>query len=62
MEAREMENPATWGPAERIVDEVLGKAILNMAKPVEERVIGSSIARQVTDALREAGLLKEIQE
>jgi hypothetical protein len=57
-----MENPATWGPAEKIVDEILGRAFLNIGKPPEERVIGLSLPRQITDALREAKLLEEIQE
>jgi hypothetical protein len=56
---REMENPATWGPAERIVDKILGEIVLNWGKPPEEKVIGLSAARQITDALRAAGLLKE---
>ena len=51
-----MENPATWGEAERIVndawtrwhDDVTGKM-----------VIGLSLARTITDALRKAGLLRE---
>ena len=59
---REMENPATWGPAERIVDEVMGRIVLNWARPAEEKLTGLSAARQITDALRAANLLKEIQE
>lgn len=54
-----MENPATWGPVERIIDNVLGKVMLEIAKPAEERRIGLSPARRIADALREAGLLKE---
>ena len=57
--ARKVENPATWGPAEKIVDEVLGRIALNWARPLEEKLIGLSAARQITDALREAGLLME---
>jgi hypothetical protein len=30
-----MENPATWGPAEKIVDEILGEIILNWSRPAE---------------------------
>jgi hypothetical protein len=51
------ENPATWGQAERIVARVLNAHEENEARPPDERVIGLSVVRQVTDALREAGLL-----
>src|SRR5260370_7774227 len=54
-----MENPATWGPAEKIVDKILGDIVVNRAKPIEEKIIGLSAAKQITDALRNAGLLKE---
>lgn len=54
-----MENPATWGPAEKIVDKILGDLILRMAKPADEEMCGLSWARQITDALRAQGLLKE---
>jgi hypothetical protein len=56
---RKMENPATWGPAEKIVDRILGEMILRAARPEEEALCGLSWARRVTDALRSAGLLKE---
>lgn len=52
-----MENPATWGPAEKIIDRILGEAILETAKPAGERRIGLSWARRITNALRSAGLL-----
>lgn len=54
-----MENPATWGPAEKIVQEVYVNWIESMEKPADERIAGLSLYRQITDALREAGLLKE---
>jgi len=52
-----MENPATWGKAERVVD----KAIKDHQAAWDERPprIGLSQVRCITDALREAGLLKE---
>jgi hypothetical protein len=52
-----MENPATWGTAERIVSDVLSRHDANMRSP--SPVIGLSVVRQITDALREAGLLSE---
>lgn len=54
-----MENPATWGPAEKIIAEVHQAWIKNLHKPADERVIGLSLYRQIADALREAGLLSE---
>jgi len=50
-----MENPATWGRAERVVDEALRKHAEMMAK----HYCGLSDVRMVTDALRAAGLLKK---
>lgn len=49
-----MENPATWGPAEHVVS----KALKDAAAARAQGVIGLSTVRQVTDALREAGLLE----
>lgn len=50
-----MENPATWGEAERIVRRVLDE---NRKLREDGQVItGLSLERRVTDALREAGLL-----
>jgi hypothetical protein len=49
-----MENPATWGPAERIVADVLGRPA---ATHNGEVLVGLSTPRQITDALRAAGLL-----
>jgi len=48
-----MENPATWGAAERIVHDVVEQhfALQNSG----EAYCGLSLERQVTDALREAG-------
>ena len=54
-----MENPATWGPAERIIQETYLAWLENLRLPANERVIGLSLYRQVADALRTAGLLKE---
>jgi len=56
-----MENPATWGPAEKIVNQALDAFYENVRKPADERVIGFSLARSITNALRVAGLLKEEQ-
>jgi hypothetical protein len=50
-----MENPATWGKAERIVD----KAIGDHDTAMQRGITGLSLVRHITDALREAGLLKE---
>lgn len=54
-----MENPATWGLAEKIIQEVYLRHQENMSKPADERHFGLSLYRQVADALRDAGLLKE---
>ena len=55
-----MENPATWGPAEKIINKVYIDWVENLHKPADERVTGLSLYRQVADALREAGLLKDV--
>jgi hypothetical protein len=54
-----MENPATWGPAERVVDGVIRDHYLARREEMKrgEFRAGLSLARQITDALREAGLL-----
>lgn len=53
-----MENPATWGRAERIVNNVLDSYAVDQVRPEEHRtVIGLSVERQITDALRAEGLL-----
>lgn len=48
-----MENPATWGPAEHVVQEALDKA----ADAYTKKMVGLSTTRQITDALRREGLL-----
>lgn len=47
------ENPSTWGQAENAVWQVLR----DQDKDVE--VVGLSLVRQITDALRGQGLLNE---
>lgn len=48
-----MENPATWGPAEKIMHQILNQP------PPPRGTAGLSVARQITDALRHAGLLAD---
>lgn len=55
-----MENPATWGPAEHLVREVLDKYF--ETPEGGEPYCGMSLEMQITTALREAHLLKEVQE
>lgn len=50
-----MENPLTWGDAEKIVNKAYRTWYDNHAG----KIIGLSLARTITDALREAGLLAE---
>ena len=50
-----MENPATWGEAEKIID----GAYTTWWHDRESGVIGLSLAKQIGDALYEAGLLKK---
>ena len=50
-----MENPATWGLAERTVQD----ALRAHRDACDEGVIGLSLTRTITDALRRKGLLKE---
>ena len=48
-----MENPATWGEAERIVEQCLQED-----EDAKWRgICGLSLPRRITDALRDAGLL-----
>lgn len=54
-----MENPATWGHAERVVNEVIRDHRRNTERPPMERTIGLSLTRQIIDALRREGLLVE---
>jgi hypothetical protein len=46
-----VENPATWGKAERIIWDILNEPSKN--------IIGWSIPRRIVFALKEAGLLKD---
>lgn len=50
-----MENPATWGEVERLIDGVLRDDQKEALKG--QFVCGLSMARRIADALREAGLL-----
>lgn len=50
-----VENPATWGKAEKIVNRVLRDHYMNTKS--DHPLIGLSLPRQITDALRNAGLL-----
>ncbi len=50
-----MENPASWGEAEKTVDQAIENAYHNR----KTGLIGLSLTRQVTDALRAAGLLRD---
>lgn len=55
-----MENPATWGEAERVVNEVLTSFFDNQARAVNDpttTLVGLSLESQITTALRNAGLL-----
>jgi len=52
-----MENPATWGEAEKVIHDVMMKD--HYAKQEEPGLCGLSLPRQIADALRKAGLLKE---
>lgn len=52
-----MENPATWNHAERVINDAIFNHRRNLDRPVAERVIGLSLARQIADALRREGLL-----
>ena len=59
------ENPATWGRAEHIVNKVLDDHFTHSHRVIageEEPVIGLSLVRQITDALREASLLRHNNE
>lgn len=54
-----MENPTTWGKAEKVVNKVLEEHYANEQLPIHERRIGWSLPKRITVALREAGLLTE---
>lgn len=51
-----MENPATWGQAERVVHDVLEKHF--SVERIRENYCGLSLERQITDALRQAGQIR----
>lgn len=58
-----MENPASWTSAERVVDQVIREHRNERARATLSRGkarIGLSLARRITDALREEGLLREV--
>lgn len=48
-----MENPASWGEAERVVE----AAIIAAERGTRAGRVGWSMTKQITNALREAGLL-----
>jgi len=50
-----MENPDTWGKAENIIHETIIRYDVFMER--EEAYCGWSLEREITEALREAGLL-----
>jgi len=50
-----MENPATWGLAEKTVDSMITDAYENR----KTGLAGLSLARRITDALRKEGLLRD---
>jgi hypothetical protein len=50
-----MENPATWGDAEKVIHDALYRA----AEAQAAGICGLSTARRIADALRDAELLKE---
>ena len=54
-----MENPATWGPAEHIVRSVLDK-YWKLQDDSDGPYCGMSLEMQITTALREAHLMKEV--
>lgn len=49
-----MENPATWGEAEHIVNKTINAFF---ARDLD--ICGLSLEKQITDALRQAELLKD---
>ena len=57
-----MENPATWGLAEKVLREVLdenAEYYRQVAQGEAEPRYGPSLERRITDALRKEGLLRE---
>ena len=58
-----MENPATWGEAELVVRRELDSFFANQEKKITDPskiMVGLSLERRITDALRTAGLLKDL--
>ena len=53
-----MENPATWSEAEKVIDAALTAA----TRAQFAGKYGWSTAKQIAEALRQAGLLKEEEE
>lgn len=57
-----MENPSTWGEAERIVQRVLDEHWKNKKLALTDPakvMTGLSLTRRITDALRAAGLMED---
>jgi len=50
-----MENPATWGELEKVISAALRSVEFGRSNGM----IGLSAARQIADALRAAGLVKD---
>lgn len=50
-----VENPATWGPVEKVIHETIKRHRDNHLAGT----VGLSRVRMIADALREAGLIKE---
>ncbi len=48
-----MENPATWGKAEHVVNDTIAEH--DQVMRMSPGLCGLSLARRITDALREAG-------
>lgn len=47
------EDPNTWGPVERVVDQVL----TDHFNELDAEICGHSLPRRIADALRAAGLI-----
>jgi|CZKW01.1.fsa_nt_gi hypothetical protein len=52
-----MENPATWGRAEHVINEALKEYDWEINTAGGGLIIGLSLPRRIADALREADLL-----
>jgi hypothetical protein len=53
-----MENPGSWTLAEHVVNKVLDEHYM-MLSHTDNPILGLSVVRKITDALRAEGLLKE---